>query len=1057
MPIQSSFPKVADQVILFNKNIIEILSKLNDLTTTTDSSVSFKLHDEEGVLRNYSYPSFSSLKSEIDRLNNNVNSLYSVDGNGAMIQTSNKNKYKKIITVDINREPKSLNSLGLVDSFRSKVNWFFDSLVDPMLTVELDLSNQIETNVSRCLVRRYIVHFEKDVDGYTDLGLSAINSFNTLFRSNANIRMSDFLEWHKTTPGIKDPQSPHYDEDTFELEPNSLLFDGEFNVLRIQEDRLNRKLWYVLNTLEYIVTDTIEVRKLSIDDELMVNSEGTSTRYKVIEVSEAESNPRVRLERIEGYEPIPVGIRTLKIYSPVVYSNKVRVSIGYDERNIIFIKPINTDFNLVAKKWSLGSGYYSSDLRLLSDDEFNGLPMDKYYSENVKDYGMVLKDLIKKKIPNSLGGIPDAPTLNSNDFKVVQINKHLTDTSNSKEIKNKYNLQLNLKSEIKQIENAILDRNKKVNMTNFQSVSAQKKFKLETAELVDKKASKSLLLTSLNTELIQMSKKPISTVKPKFRIRGFWKIPEAVKVDGTEPQEIIQFKIRYKYLSADGSETPVEQFDVTGNTDDNDKASYSNWNNIESEVRKRIYDEETDSYFWQVESLGNSDLVNINQIDLPIQPGEKVLIQVKSVSEVGWPESPVESAWSPSMIIPFPDDKNNILNENEFILEEANRENVRLTLSNDLKSMGLDEHLSNVVIDDSGNVYDHIASRILSEKKDENGVVMSLLEYIDKLEDRLKRLEEKIEYSRGQLKVIIMRNSQEYEVDNGSETVFNVECEDYLNKFEEDGVPTGRVYENSIYVIRDFVVRIKNNASGSILGLLSDKSYLNNNVVYDEDAPQVFWVNEHDELITSDSSGKTRTQLNNQFIWSINYDSSIENSNVKLSDNMGNNFTNTNSITNVLSSTEYNLGYSETSILQFDDNNNSLLETSKWIDTSTSINSTKKLLTTIHPVVKDLENITETGYKKIKDIEPGIKNDIVIPINIYFKMNSLDQQQVGENYEYVNLNRETKTIKHIKKVKFMLENDAENRPFIFTIQFNINRNNVIAKKVNIMPINLNIK
>ena len=86
-----------DQVITFNKNIVDILSKLDSATTTTDSTVSIDLFDAEGILRNFKIPSFTSLKSEIDRLNNNINSLYSIDADGAMIQTSNQNKFRKTI------------------------------------------------------------------------------------------------------------------------------------------------------------------------------------------------------------------------------------------------------------------------------------------------------------------------------------------------------------------------------------------------------------------------------------------------------------------------------------------------------------------------------------------------------------------------------------------------------------------------------------------------------------------------------------------------------------------------------------------------------------------------------------------------------------------------------------------------------------------------------------------------------------------------------------------------------------------------------------------------
>ena len=62
-------------------------------------------------------------------------------------------------------------------------------------------------------------------------------------------------------------------------------------------------------------------------------------------------------------------------------------------------------------------------------------------------------------------------------------------------------------------------------------------------------------------------------------------------------------------------------------------------------------------------------------------------------------------------------------------------------------------------------------------------------------------------------------------------------------------------------------------------------------------------------------------------------------------------------------------------------------------------------------------------------------------------MNSLDTTQTGLNYEYINLNGSKKTTKHIKKVKFLLENEADNRPFTFSLKFNINRNKIILKKV----------
>ena len=1045
MAIQSSFPKVADQIITMNKNMVETLSKISSLTTTKDSSVNIQIYDENGVLRNFTLPSFTSLKSDIDRLNNNINSLYGIDSTGSMIQTTTQNKYKKIITVDLNRDPTPISSIGSITNFKSSPNWFFDSLLDPMISIELDLSNKIEDNVRKCLIRRYIVDFEKNTDGsLTTNGQSALNSYNQTFRGNVSIIISEFENWYKTTNGIINATNPKFDEQLFDLEPNNLLYDGQFSVLRIQEDRLNKKLWYVLDTLDYLVVDAGQTKQLSINDEVIINTKQSSTKYKVIEISTVESNPRIRVERIEGIEPIPVGIGTLKIYSDVIYTKKCRVSVGYNERNVLFIKPINTDNHLVAKKWSLGTGYYTNDLRLDSSSTANGLSMEQFYIDYVYDYGVVLQDLVAKKTPNVLGGTPLSPTLGIDNFKVVQINKHLTDTPDSNSIKQKHNQQQTLKSELTQLHQAILDKNKKAKVEKYQSDSGKKQAELEVQDLIKKKESKARLSATLTQEIIDISRNPMSKVDPKFRVRGFWTMPEAIITRGTKPQEIVQFRVQYRYVSKDGKEAPIETFkvDATQKT-----ASFSNWNEFKTDARKRTFDKGTGQYTWQIEDVSSADTPNINQLDISLQANEKVEIRVKSISEVGWPESAVESDWSEILTVTFPDDLNNVLNDNDFILKEATKEDLKVRMDSELSAKGLDEHLSDTVILNSKS-YHHDSDKILSGFKDENGVALDLYEYLKRQEDRIKGLEEKIKRAKGELEVVILRNNQEFIISNGSETTFTIECEDYLDPYKATGIPTGRVYANNVYVVKDFVVKVKNKSVDSPLGLLSDKNYTSNSTAYNSNSPQVFWVNDHDELLTTDTSGQTRTQMNNQFIWAVNYSSITSNSVNKLGENIGNSFNTkgSNSLTNVLSSNEYNLGYNETSILSFVGNNKSVLDNSKWLDTNVTVSSTTKLLTTIHPIVKDLDDIVETNSDKVSTMKPGDSNSIIVPLNIYFKLNALDTNQNGLNYKYVDFNNSKETVKHIKKVKFALENEAENRPFTFTIKFNINRNKVIFKR-----------
>jgi hypothetical protein len=1037
--IQSSFPKLADQIISYNRNVIDILTKINNLSTTTDPSVNVQIYDETGVLRNFSLPTINALKSEIDRLNNNINSLYSIDTTGSLIQTS-PNSFKKVITVDLNREPNPIGNLGAVNSFKATNNWFFDSMLNPMISVEIDLTGQIEDNVRKVMVRRYIVDFEKDTTGnFTNIGQSALNSFNTLFRGNSTILITDFDSWHKTTPGVSNPSNPKIDEQVFDLEPNELLYDGQFTVLRVQEDRLNRKLWYVIDTLDYLNIFNNQIEQMKIGSEVIVNREKTSTRYKIIEISTAEANPRIRVEKVEGLEAIPVGIGTLKIYSPIIYSKSVKVSIGYNERNTLFAKPVNTDNHLLSRNWSLGTGYWSNDLRLSSETADNGITMEQFYTDFVYDYGTVLQDMVAKKIPNKLGGTPTSPTLNADNFKVVQINKHLTDTPDSNLIKQKHNYQQTLKSEIQQIQQSIFDKNKKAKVDKFKSEALKKQNLLEIDELVKKKESKSKLLTSVTQEILDISKSPLSNVDPKFRVRGFWGIPDAVITKGTKPQEIVQFKVQYRYISKDGKESPIDTFkyDNTQTT-----AAFSNWNELKTDAKKRIFDPATQQYSWEVQDITNAEVPNINQLDLSIQANEQIEVRIKSISEVGWPESPVESDWSDILTVSFPDDLNNVLNENNYIVTEATKEDLKNSMNGELSAKGLDEHLSDTIVLNN-KTFHHESNKILSGFKDENGVALDLYEYLKKLEDRIKGLEEKIKRAKGELEVAIYKNNQEFLVSNGSETTFNIECEDYLTQYKATGVETGRVYVNQIYTIKDFVVKIRNKSVDSALGLLSSKTYLNNKDVYNTATPQVFWVNDKDELLSSQTTGKTLTQLDNQYVWTVNYDSSASSTTNKLSENVGNQFnvSGNNSITGVLGSTEYNIGYSDSTLLSFFGNNKSILDTQKWIDTIGSVSSTTRLLTTIHPVVKSLEGITETNSDKIKTINGGNEvNSTIIPLNIYFKINALDTNQTGLNYKYVNLNSAKDTVKHIKKVKFLLENEAENRPFTFTIKFNINRN-----------------
>ncbi|NBU48333.1 MAG: hypothetical protein EBS34_13030 [Flavobacteriales bacterium] len=171
-----------------------------------------------------------------------------------MVQNPNTNQFKKIISVDLNVEPSPINTLTSVSEFKTDPNWFFDSMLDPLISVEFDFGTKIEDNVRKIQSRRYIIDFARSSTGeLTTLGQSALESFNQLYNGSTNIEITAFENWHRTTPGVVEPNNPRFDEQIFDLMPNNLLYDGIFNVISAEEDRINRKLYYVLNTLNYRV------------------------------------------------------------------------------------------------------------------------------------------------------------------------------------------------------------------------------------------------------------------------------------------------------------------------------------------------------------------------------------------------------------------------------------------------------------------------------------------------------------------------------------------------------------------------------------------------------------------------------------------------------------------------------------------------------------------------------------------------------------------------------------------------------------------------------------
>jgi hypothetical protein len=1052
---KNTFVSLAEQLALLNKNSVEVITKLNDVVTSRNSVINLTMMNSDGTTSSYQFPTVGQLKNELDVANRNIRKLAGLADSTAYV--SDGTTMRRIYVDDLNREPQPINNLNNVTQFTPVNNSFFESLSNPMLAIKLDLSDKVDRKVSKVLSRRYIISFQKDKYGnYTSDGLSSKSVFENTFLNRNDIFIDDLTSWYnnsKNTGVVKSYQP--YDEQTFDLDYDQLEYFGIFDVVGVDNDTVNKKLWYVLGSITY--QDYYgNTKQLSIGDQLIINKSDSSTRWQIKEVSTAKSNYRVVLERIDGLEPVPILLQSLKIYSPTISNKSIKVSIGYAEYNVIFIKPINTDSNIISSTWSFGTCFYTNDLVL---DSNNTTSMTKFYSESVNDYGAILKDLVVKSIPSKLGAIPNVPVLDSTNFKVVQINTHLTDSADATKIKDLNSQKISVNSQLQQLNDAIIEKNKELSTKQYKSASDKQSSQNELTALMSQQTALSKLYTSIVSKITSENSGGVSTESPKFRVRGFFSFPEPVIISSggqQQKQEVVQFKIQYRYSSKGGSEPTTQGFNsnltetfytnITSTGDITDQAKafanpsvttqsstltgyFSNWNQIISDPRQREYNKALDVWTWVKEDVTNANTPNINQLDIPLQMNEQVDIRVKSISEVGWPNAPIESDWSQIITIQFPDELSQVGDQNAVILQQAQNDQMFNQIENKFNTMGLTSHLQQSYYVNDLYVA-HTDSNIGSSFKDSSGNIIMLGDYLKLLTDRITALEQIVSNAKGELVVKLFRNSNEVLIDNGASVNITINCEDYADSLGT----TTRTYYNNIYSANDYYLQFENISQGNQLGLLSYRKYVptvsGDNRFYNPSIAKgslACYISSDDKLYA---------QQDNQFLWISDTSGSQQIYNSGLTYPSG--------LKNILYSNTWNIGLSGNTTPDVNGNYASPINIFKDVDWSGSGvvdggDYQDQFPVTVHPYIDNIKNFIYSDKGGSKLINSNTK--FTLPINIMFKLSG------GTNSSVSFPSNLSVSPFVTRKIRIFIEPENLSRPFEFEIVFKIFRNRTYSNRI----------
>jgi hypothetical protein len=785
MPASNSFSDMLTQLSRNQKNVLEILRSLSKIVRSDKENVEINVEIDDGSVQTFKVPSTGFLLDRIQRAEKSIENLSGLNQRESNIRLPD-GSFRKVIVSRPPSSPSKLTNLETPSRFNIQNNWFFEQFLNPQIFVSFDGGNQIPVEATQIAYKRFILQlntdqkqqfYDNNIDGRNDI------SYNQFLINLQNNGIQYFV-----------------DEDTIDLPLNILTYKGNFGLVSSftekvteivdgEEQTVTRRK-YKLSTLEYQNNITGEFLNLKVNDSLLLNKD-KATRFQIKNI-EPDRNV-VELKRLEGFETPSIGANTFSISSSIYSNQKIQIPIGFDEYNVVFMKPVSPNFQIAANEWSDGVAFYSNDL-VIKDGNVDK-NFETFYKENVLDFGKQIMDFAENQtIPSSESVLPDPPSISQDNFRVVSVNDHKENSGNQQEIERKFRRKNQLKSEIEELEQAIDKQKNKIATKNYNSSSERQKDVSRKNELISEKNSKTNLFNSLVTELASFYREDGEVLKKKYRIRGFWEIPEPKETKSTKPQEIVQFQYRYRYLGQDGNSSGAQEFKFQDQSGVEKQGSFSNWIEVKTPFRERIVDPDTGEKVWKTQNENDSDENNINQLDIPITQNEQVEIQIRSISEAGYPQDPAKSEYTESVIVEFPEELQQ--QNQDSIRDQVLSEESKVQFSQELNARGIDQHLEDQTVQNEQLIV-HKADTIDSLFKRTDGSIINLFDKLKQMEEEITSLQNSLGNVIGSIEVSIVDNdNNEFSVQNNSLVkIFSGYYKDIVNTFSiKKGAIVTRVY-----------------------------------------------------------------------------------------------------------------------------------------------------------------------------------------------------------------------------------------------------------------------
>lgn len=720
------------------ENTFNLLDGFRKATTTTQNSVSIQLKREDGTVENFDINSFQQVLVELSRLDSNFMSMtntdnisYILNGDGSMSQTTKTSffnaEYLDKFTfpnnpVDITTD---IGSDCIIDTTSTITNMVF-----PNVKIPIAIDNLIKSNV-RCNMFDVIDGFEHITENTTLLDLKYLMAQGKVGAKNEEFILS-----------LQKEQVKYFGKFTV-LEATTLgiittvkLADVKYTGLNVSGNSINLKV-----------------------DDILVSKNGTA-KFQIQEINVLAKV--LKLVRIEGSGNISIGIDNLFFNEILenVGSNVVGVPVQPNKKLVIFLSTENLK---TVSYPSPGIKLDTSTYNVTTDDGV--FTLDEYFNNYVINISEYLFSLIRETtIPVSLGIVPNTPTLLSSNFKVLQINKHLTDAKSTKELETLNTNKQKIKNDIEYKTNEITVTQNEIDTLKFTSTK-EKTYRISLIQNLRQEINelqKNLLTVSrdLDNNAIKFG---LKAVKPKYRTIGMWDIQKPMFSPLTKPQNIIKYEAQFRYLSKNVDTIDSTSYKMINNEGKEVNIVVSPWNQADTRTLNKVYAVDG-SLTWETPVLDSVDDININQVNISINEGESVEVRIRAISEAGYPVAPIKSEWSEILRVDFP---NSLTESSLNSIVSKNENDLRKSEFNDiLQTSGVLSHISRQV-QEAEKTYLHIAADIASGAYTPEQKNISLDAYLQTLRNDINILMNKNQEEKIKIELIDF-NNEIYSVMNNS-------------------------------------------------------------------------------------------------------------------------------------------------------------------------------------------------------------------------------------------------------------------------------------------------